>query len=185
MIVVEVDKNDLRKVTNALGKMGRNAPKVICRAINKTASKSKTSLAEKARSVYTVKSGEFKSNMNIKRATYSSLEAEVKAHGEPLSIIAFKTTAPKSGAKASIVKGSGLKALNKGGIKAFKGRGSLNDHIYQREGKEKLKIHKLFSNSVPVMIGNEKVYGHIKPQIQSDLQKNIEAQIKFLLSSTR
>ena len=55
MIVVEVNKEDLRRVQTALGKIGKDAPKVICRAINKTASKSKTSLAEKARSVYTVK----------------------------------------------------------------------------------------------------------------------------------
>ena len=129
MIVVEVNKEDLRRVQTALGKIGKDAPKVICRAINKTASKSKTSLAEKARSVYTVKSGKFKSNMNIKRATYSRLEAEVLAHGKPLSITSFKTTAPKSGAKANIVKGNGLKVLDLGGIKAFKGRGLLHKYI--------------------------------------------------------
>ena len=183
MIVVEVNKEDLRRVQTALGKIGKDAPKVICRAINKTASKSKTSLTEKARSVYTVKSGKFKSNMNIKRATYSRLEAEVLAHGKPLSITSFKTTAPKSGAKANIVKGNGLKVLDLGGIKAFKGRGKLNGQIYQRRGKSRFPIKKLSSNSVPIMIGNEKVYGQIKPQIESDLQKNIEAQIKFLLSS--
>lgn len=183
MIAVEVDKEDLRKVQTALGKVGKDAPKVICRAINKTASKSKASLAEKARSVYTVKSGKFKSNMNIKKATYSRLEAEVLAHGKPLSITAFKTTAPKSGAKANIVKGNGLKVLDLGGIKAFKSKGKLNGQIYQRRGKSRFPIKKLSSNSVPIMIGNEKVYGQIKPQIESDLQKNIEAQIKFLLSS--
>ena len=48
MIVVEVNKEDLRRVQTALGKIGKDAPKVICRAINKTASKSKTSLAEKS-----------------------------------------------------------------------------------------------------------------------------------------
>lgn len=183
MITVEVDKSDMRRVQEALGKISKDAPKVICRAINKTATKSKTSLAEKARSVYTVKSGKFKNNMNIKRATYSRLEAEVKAHGKPLSITAFKTTAPKSGAKANIVKGNGLKVLNLGGIKAFKGKGKLNGQIYQRRGKSRFPIKKLSSNSVPIMIGNEKVYGQIEPDIKSELQKNIDAQIKYLLST--
>ena len=59
MITVEVDKADLRRVYNALGKIGNDAPKVICRGINKTASSSKTQLSERARAVYTVKSGKF------------------------------------------------------------------------------------------------------------------------------
>ena len=62
--------------------------------------------------------------MNIKRATYSRLEAEVLAHGKPLSITSFKTTAPKSGAKANIVKGNGLKVLDLGELKPSKAEGS-------------------------------------------------------------
>ena len=96
MITVEVDKADLRRVYSALGKIGNDAPKVICRGINKTASSSKTQLSDRARAVYTVKSGKFKGNMNIHKATYSQLEAEVQAKGKPLSITSFKTTAPKS-----------------------------------------------------------------------------------------
>lgn len=181
MITVEVDKADLRMVYNALGKIGNDAPKVICRGINKTASSSKTQLSERARAVYTVKSGKFKSNMNIQKATYSRLEAEVQAKGRPLSITSFKTTAPKSGAKANIVKGNGLKALNMGGIKAFKGQGRLNGQIYQRRSKSRFPIKKLSSNSVPIMIGNEKVYDQLEPKIKQMLYKNIEAQIKFLV----
>ena len=176
MITVEVDKADLRRVYSALGKIGNDAPKVICRGINKTASSSKTQLSERARAVYTVKSGKFKSNMNIQKATYSRLEAEVQAKGRPLSITSFKTTAPKSGAK-----GNGLKALNMGGINAFKGQGRLNGQIYQRRSKSRFPIKKLSSNSVPIMIGNEKVYDQLEPKIKQMLYKNIEAQIKFLV----
>lgn len=181
MITVEVDKADLRRVYSALGKIGNDAPKVICRGINKTASSSKTQLSDRARAVYTVKSGKFKGNMNIHKATYSQLEAEVQAKGKPLSITSFKTTAPKSGAKANIIKGNGLKALNMGGIKAFKGEGKLNGQIYQRRSKARFPLKKLSSNSVPVMIGNEKVYDKLEPKIKQMLYKNIEAQIKFLV----
>lgn len=59
MITVEVDKSDLKRVYNALGKIGNDA-KVICRGINKTASSSKMQLSDRARAVYTVKSGKFK-----------------------------------------------------------------------------------------------------------------------------
>lgn len=181
MITVEVDKSDLRRVYNALGKIGNDAPKVICRGINKTASKSKTQLSDRIKAVYTVKPGKVKSNMYVRRATYSRLEAEVRAKGRPLSIVSFKTTAPKTGAKASIIKGNGLKELNMGGIKAFKGDSNLNGQIYQRRGKSRYPLKKLTSNSVPVMVGNEKVYDQLEPKIKQMLYKNIEAQIKFLV----
>ena len=68
-----------------------------------------------------------------------------------------------------------------GGIKAFKGQGRLNGQIYQRRSKSRLPIKKLSSNSVPIMIGNEKVYDQLEPKIKQMLYKNIEAQIKFLV----
>ena len=37
MITVEVDKADLRRVYSALGKIGNDAPKVICRGIRQQA----------------------------------------------------------------------------------------------------------------------------------------------------
>lgn len=180
MIRVEVDRKDLRYVQKKLGHLRKETPKVVCRAVNKTASQSKTMLATKVREEYTVKSGKFKRNMNIKKATYSLPEAEIRAHGSPMGITSFKTSAPKkAGGKAAIIKGNGLKQLIKGQIKAFKGPGG---QMYQRKGPKRLPIKKLFSNSAPKMIENDRVYGQLKPEIESILQKNIEAQIKFVTS---
>ena len=118
--------------------------------------------------------------MTIKNATSGNLEAVIKSSGHPLSIVKFKATAPKSGAKAAILKSSGLKQLVMDNIKAFKGP---NGQIYQRRGASRLPIKKLSSNSIPVMVGSEKrVFSYVRPKIQEDLHKNIEAQIKLLLS---
>ena len=51
----------------------------------------------------------------------------------------------------------------------------------QRRSKARFPIKKLSSNSVPIMIGNEKVYDQLEPKIKQILYKNIEAQIKFLV----
>ena len=64
-------------------------------------------------------------------------------------------------------------------IKAFRGPNGL---IFQRRGKKRKPIKKLFSNSIPVMIGNEeRVYGVEKDNIQSDLNKYVSQQIAILI----
>ena len=103
-----------------------------------------------------------------------------------MKLASFRTSAGSrtSGAKANVVKGNGLKALisSATGNKAFKGQGSLNGQIYQRRGKSRYPLKVFSSNSIPVMIGNEeKVYGIVEPKIKSDLQKNMERQIKRLV----
>lgn len=186
MIRVEVDQESLRYVQNRLGLMQRKAPQVISAALNDTARSARVKLATKARETYTVKSANFKGEMKIRRATYSRLTAEIKSQGKPLKLASFRTSAGSrtSGAKANVVKGRGLQAIVSRitGNKAFKGSGSLNGQIYQRRGKSRYPLKVFSSNSIPVMIGNEeKVYGIVEPKIKSDLQKNMERQIKRLV----
>lgn len=180
MITVKVDEASRAYVERRLGNMQHKAPVVISRALNKTATSARVRLAQRAQSAYTVKTTGFKKDMQIKKASAGNLEAIIRSEGQPLSINRFKHTAPKkSAAKADITKG-GLKALIKGNIGAFRGPGS---QVFQREGRSRLPIKKLFSNSVPVMIGSEKrVYGLEKENINRDLKKNVEAQIKLMLA---
>lgn len=179
MIVVEVDKKSLHAVETALGKMKSQAPKVIARAANDTARSARVKLAQKAQEAYTVKSAGFKSRMKIKWATAGSMTAIITAQGRTLTLTRFKTSAPASGAKAQVVKAGGLKKLIKGNIKAWKGS---NGQIMQRKTEKRYPLKVLRSNSVPVMLGSEqRVYGIVRPKIESDLQKNIERQINWLL----
>ena len=103
--------------------------------------------------------------------------------------------------RVQVRKDRSLKPLEKDGIKAFvnniaergqvrrrdtrKGRkGSAVRHmaIAQREGSERLHIQEKFSNSIPVMIGNEDtVYGVVEPHIQEMLQTSIDKEIDKIL----
>ena len=172
----------LEEVQAKLGEMSRKAPTVISRALSKVAVTARVDLANKAQATYTVKSGGFKKDMTIRKASAGRLEAVIHSQGRPLDIDKFHVTAPqKAGAKANIIKGNGLKQLIKGNIKAFKGKGDLHGKIYQRVGKERNPIKKLKSNSIPKMIGNEeKVYGVVKPAIDRNLQHYVEQQIELL-----
>lgn len=177
MITFQVDQASLQHVQKKLGTMQSKAPIVISRALNKTAVSARQRLANRAQQAYTVKSGGFKKDMQIKKASSGNLVAEIRSQGHPLKITKFKYSAPQSGAKADITK-SGLKALVMGNIKAFK----RNGQIFQRRSAARLPIKVLSSNSIPKMIGSEKrVYGIVKPNIESDLRKYMEAQIKMLV----
>ena len=182
MIEYQVDEQMLEEVQAKLGEMSRKAPTVISRALNKVAVTARVDLANKAQATYTVKSGGFKKDMTIRKASAGRLEAVIHSQGRPLDIEKFHVTAPqKAGAKANIIKGGGLKQLIKGNIKAFKGKGDLHGKIYQRVGKERNPIKKLKSNSIPKMIGNEqRVYGIVKPSIDRNLQHYVEQQIELL-----
>ena len=170
---------DDAKVKKKLGDLKDKSPRVAAKALNKTAKDARTKLAERAREAYTVKVGGFNSSMRIKSATAGNLDAIIRSSGSPLNLTSFSYRARKgSAAAAQVVKGSGFKALDKSGIKAWKG---MNGLIWQRKGAARLPVKVLRSNSIPVMIGSEKhVYGIVKPNIQSDLNKNIEAEIRKL-----
>lgn len=193
MIRIEVDQESLRYVQNRLGVMRNKAPQVIASALNDTARSGRQKLTTGVRAGYIVKSGAAKSNMKIRRATYGRLQATITAQGSPIKLEKFKVTAPWSGAKGQVLKSSGLKDLvNSQGIKAFaagmsKGHpGSVHNGIYQRRGKSRLPIKPFYGPSSAKMV--EKTYDGeggagraIKPEIEKDLQKNIDRQIKRLV----
>ena len=178
-VEVKVDTPSLESVQRRLGKLGSKAPQVMAKALNKTAKQARRRLSDKAREAYTIKTGKFNASMKIKNASGGNLVAIINSEGRPEKLSHFKNSAPKSGAKAQVVAAGGLKPLIKGNIKAWKG---LNGLIWQRVGQPRLPIKALSSNSIPKMIGTERrVYGIVKKNIQSDLQKNIEYQIKRLV----
>ena len=89
MIEYQVDEQMLEEVQAKLGEMSRKAPTVISRALNKVAVTARVDLANKAQATYTVKSGGFKKDMTIRKASAGRLEAVIHSQGKPLSITKF------------------------------------------------------------------------------------------------
>lgn len=181
LIKITYDRDMLCQIEKKLGKMRSEAPKALKNALNQTARQARTELKEQVRKQYTVKAGKVSQAMKIQRATNSSLDATIFVKGKALNITNYKTTAPKKGAKAQILKKGGLKKLaGPQEITAFKG---LNDLIWQRRGKERYPIKPLKSLSIPkAVIGNKKrVYRIVKPKIKRNLQENVEKQVKRIL----
>lgn len=184
MITYEIDQAQLRAVQERLGSMRSKAPLVISRALNKTATTARVDLARRAQEAYTIKSGGFKKEMTIQKANRGNLVAVIHSSGRPITSIRFKYSKNAQGkggraARLNVVKGNGLKPLDKGGIKAFIGP---NGHIFQREGAARKPIKRISSNSIPKMIGSERhVYGIERPHINQNLNKYMEQQIALIV----
>ena len=184
MITYEVSKADLEYVQSKLKGMEEKAPRVFKNAVNHTAKQARKKLAAGAQGAYTVRDGGFNSRMKIQNATVGNLQAVIRSIGKTLTLKRFHTTAPRSGAKAEVVK-TGLKQIHgQWKTKAFKSKGK--GLIMQRESPKKYPVHVLRSVSVPKML--EKVYkgergieGDLAPVIERTLHDEIEAEVAKLI----
>ena len=104
------------------------ARRVMKRALNDTANKARTMLADKARETYAIKKSGFKRNARLKRATGGNLAAYILVSGKANELKDFRVN-PASYAtgaarpavyRAKVLQAGGLKALRKpSGGKAF------------------------------------------------------------------
>ena len=138
----KLDKGEFAKLTAKLRKLsGNHAGTYIARALNKTATSGRKTLAEKAQETHTVQKGGFNKDMRIKNATAGNLVAKIEAEGETLNVHYFKWR-PNAGSKRGmrpvqndIVKG-GMKDRTLSGNGAFVikvGRTKYNKKIGQTE----------------------------------------------------
>lgn len=183
MITYEWDHADLSYIQRKLGDMRAQAPRAMRDAVNNTAKTARMKLLKAAQERYTIKSGRFKSKAEITYATLANPTALIKFRGKPPTVTSFHATAPKSGGKAEVLSGSGLKMLvGPKRLKAFMAKKVM----FQRVGKERLPLKKISGPSVPKQI--EMVYGGknlsrtpVKEEINKLLQANVEKQIKRFL----
>lgn len=173
-----------RYVEKKLGDLKSKTPKVLAKSINDTAAWARREMAKEAQKKYTVNTSKgFNKSMLIRKANYSNLEAVIESKGKPIELIKYRYSKGKKMTKARVLQRGGLKSLEKNGIKAFVIK-FANGHasIAQRIGKSRLPIKILYSNSIPIMLGNEKrVYGIVEPKINEYLQKQIDRHIEKVL----
>lgn len=180
MIEISYDRDMLSQVERKLGRMKRDAPKALKNAINQTARQAMADLKKQVRKQYTVKAGKVSKAMKLQRATNTKLDATIFVKGKPLNITSYKTSTPKKGAKAQIVKDGGLKRIvGPKEITAFSG---LNGLIWQRKTKDRYPIVPLKSIAIPKAVGSERrVYGVVKPYIKENLKRNVDTQVRKIL----
>lgn len=204
---VYYDSDTVRQIEKKLGKFKDQKYKVLKNAINATVKQAQTDLVAKAQKEYTAKKIPLKRATSIKKASTSSPEGVIKVSGETMELRSYKTTVPKSGAKAKILTSGSLKTIQS--QRGTRARAFLatfesgHQAIVQRQAGERYtlakyidsrrekwgpradmtRIKKLLAMSFPKMIGGEKVYGELAPSIYEDLQENIRKEIQKVVNA--
>lgn len=175
LLVIEYDGALVDAVGTALGDLKSQRFKVLKNAVNATAKQAQAALVDKAQAEYAAKKGPLKRAATIKKGTDSKPEATITVKGATLELREFKTSAPKSGAKAKILNSSTLKLIQsqKGSkAKAFlatfeSGHTAIvqrqDGETYRRDGAKRqakygrhidmTRVKKLLSISFPKMVG--------------------------------
>ncbi len=204
-LTVYEGENLLEEIDRKLGALRTEKYKVLKNAVNATAKKANADLIAKAQAEYTAKKAPLNKATTKKNATVAKPEATITVKGGMLEIRSFKTTVPKSGAKAKILQSGNLKTIQsqKGSrAKAFlttfqSGHSAIvqrqdgeqyrvGEAIQRRKKKwgknaDMTRIKELMSVSFPIMVGGTKVLGEIAPGILADLKKNIQIEIRKVL----
>lgn len=201
VIDISIDAADqLLIVERMLGDLKGKAPSTLRNAVNATAKKMRTQLHQQAKKVYVTKEYNYKSEVEIRKATISTLTARLRTSGERTALSKHKVSPqrlahgkerPKQ-YKAKVLKKSKLEAMRNGNLKAFLVRfksGHLalvqrNPAEQYDDPSERLKKYGMGADisrivekrslSIAEMLGGKNVYGVVEPEMGSLLQQEVE-----------
>lgn len=195
---------DLNAANTRLGEIPGQVNKAVRFAVNDTAKQARSRLTAKIRETYTVKLAGLNKALQIKNATNRNLTAHITGEKRhiPLHKYKYKKNVPGKGGRAVFAmkkKSSSMDELIHPGtkakafiakVRAFNGRDNNGNTVYsdtktvtgifQRESANRGKIRLLYGDSVGQMLVNEDVYGIVRPDIESDLKRNLERHIRRL-----
>lgn len=198
---IEVDQDDLNRVLSKLKNLEK-APNHLKNAINRAATQTLRTIKKGRSQGYTLKAGRFNKDIQpIQRANAAHLDATIKAKGRPPTLIGnFKTSMPKAGGKADVLK-TGLKKLITSVGAAFvpsagKAAGRMvsrkdNKYYPEKNGVHPLKnIHVLHGNSVPKMIeqiwhGKRGGQGALEEETRRTLHNEMMREIEKIMEANR
>lgn len=186
-VIVDVDRKILKDVEKRLGEFHKKAPNAISNALNRAATNVNSNIKKEIRAQYVIKAGDITKYGNLVKTNANSgkLSAVVKSTGGVIPLDKFKvspkTVNPRRKTPIKIgVKKSGLKKVMDAFVADANGI-----KVFQRTGKERLPIKRLFGPSVPQMLGNEKIKKSIEKEGQETFQKRLDQNIKNILEKGR
>lgn len=180
-VTVGIDDQLVAEVQSRLGNLSNKAPNVLTSALNRTVTSVASSVRKEVRSQYNIKAGDINQTITKVKANRSSLTATVYSKGSPIPLDRFKispkTVQPKR--KKPIKVG-----VKKGGLKTTVGAfvAEINGiKVFQREGKKRLPVKRLYGPSVPQMLGGQEVVNRINTQGAEMFNRRLDHDINRLL----
>ncbi|MEI2466652.1 phage tail protein [Niallia taxi] len=163
-VTVDLNQQMLTQVQSRLGALSNKAPNALTNALNRTLTNVASNVSKEIRKEYNIKASDVKQTITKTKASRSRMTAIVTSKGTPIPLDRFKispkTVQPKR--KKPIKVG-----VKKGGLKEVLGAfvSDLNGiKVFQREGKKRLPVKRLYGPSIPQMLGNQEVVNKINQE---------------------
>lgn len=183
MMVIEVDAQQLKQLTDAVHRSGKNLNKEIAGAINAVAKKTKLKIGRDIRATVNLKKEESERPLKMRAtATAGSLQAVVTLKKtQRLGLRHFGAKQDKKGVTYKISKKGGRQRVNG----AFQGprpgliKVSWKGNVFIRAGKDRLPIVQLQGVSAWGAYVKNNLEGPQVQAINDELSKQIERRIKL------
>jgi len=192
-VSVKLDEQQFQRIQSLLRTVPREVPKVMSRAINKTATSSKAEIARLVAAKAKIPQKGIKKGIWLKKATQRRWLATLNITSRRIPLIYLKPGKTKKGVT---YRGPGdvyahkQKVQMSGGqiLSAFKQTmpGSGHKGVFLRRTKKRKPIDELFGPSVAELFeGVAGIAKQVKRSANEKLTKNIDAQIKYILEKRK
>ena len=113
MIDVEIkfDDRKLKNIQQILAGIPNAMPRIVSRAINRTAGPAKTQISRAIRQEINIKAGDLNKKIKVQKATFTNWEARIKLSTKRIPLMKFAARQTKEGVTYKIKKSGGRKII--------------------------------------------------------------------------
>lgn len=175
---VFIDDREIKKAVDKLVLVPKKIPGATAQAINRTVTYTVTLVKRETTQIYAVKQGDVAATLKKKKATRGDLRGYVESTGRPIELSKFPYNPKKTGKKRKSVK---VKVRKDNGYQKIETKPSAftnNSQIWQRKGKDRFPIKKLYTLSIPNMIANPEVMNPIMEKANAKLIERINHEVE-------
>lgn len=179
---VKIDATDLVSAQKVLESFGDAARPMVAKALNRATRGIRTDASKMTRQEYNVKARQIRGSFSVRPATRSSLSAAAVSKGGAISLRHFNPLPSKPGRRPRdgvSVKVTRTRKKIPGSFVARMPNGSLG--VFQRKGRSRLPIKKLYGPSVPQMLDHDNVLPDLQDGATLRFNKNLDHEIDYFL----
>lgn len=183
LVEIKFDSKKLRQIQSMLSSYPRALPKVMSRAINRTASSARTQTARKISEIVRLKVSTIRKRVSLEKASYTRWIATLGISGYRIPLINFGAKQTRTGVSYTIDKKSGRKKLAHAFVATMS---SGHKGVFKRKGEDRLPIVELYGPSLGVIFeGASGLAAEITHDAYRELGKNIDQQVALILKRAR
>lgn len=179
IVEIEYDAKSLRRVEKMLQGIPNALPKVVSRAINRTASPAKSEISQGIREKINATAKRVNERINIIKATYNNWIATIHISRRRLPLMAFGAKQTAKGVSYKIKRNGSREFIPHAFIATMK---SGHEGVFERDWMERLPITEKFGPSIGEQFRNlPSLIRRVTDSAYERLEHNIDSQIDYLL----